>query len=566
MRKHLTFFNIMIMIIIAIAFVVRVWGIGRYPTGFTQDEASFGYDAYSLLQTGKDQWGERWPLVLRSFGDFKLPLYSYLTIPSVAVFGLNEFATRLPNAIFGFLAVIATYLMISEMTKNRNLAILSSLFLALSPWHISLSRGAFEANLTTFFMTAGIWAYLRGLKNKKWMVLSSVFLGLNLFSYHSARLITPIIYFLVVMIFYSGKWQVKSLFNFVRDYKFAVLTLTAFTCLAVTTMFYGGGKRGADILITNPTDKWESVSNRRYEAVLNGLADKYSRLFSNKVTYTLKLFFGNYLSYISPTFLFTQGAGEWNYGMIPGRGVLYSFELVTVLVGLFSLFRKRSLKGLEFIVLWILIAPIPAAVTKGPGYAANRAAVMMPAVQIFSAYGALSLYLYLSKIIKSKHIRTVYFSLLTFIVFVSSVFFFEDFMYHQPIHAASSMQVANSEIISKVLEIETAYQKIYISRTLSVPQIWVAFNSGWDPVDYQIQSQNWLEYEKAGYIYIDQFEGYRLGKYSFGSLDMASYKNINDVLIVGKPEEFPDSVDVLLTSKYPDGSVAFQAVESKDLK
>src|SRR4030042_1754336 len=505
MRKHLTFFNIMIMIIIAIAFVVRVWGIGLYPTGFTQDEDSFGYDAYSLLQTGKDQWGERWPLVLRSFGDFKLPLYSYLTIPSVTVFGLNEFATRLPNAIFGFLAVIATYLMISEMTKNRNLAILSSFFLALSPWHISLSRGAFEANLTTFFMTAGIWAYLRGLKNKKWMVLSSVFLGLNLFSYHSARLITPIIYFLVVMIFYSGKWQVKSLFNFVRDYKFALLTLTAFTCLAVTTMFYGGGKRGADILITNPTDKWESVSNRRYEAVLNGLADKYSRLFSNKVTYTLKLFFGNYLSYISPAFLFTQGAGEWNYGMIP-------------------------------------------------------------AVQIFSAYGALSLYLYLSKIIKSKHIRTVYFSLLTFIVFVSSVFFFEDFMYHQPIHAASSMQVANSEIISKVLEIETAYQKIYISRTLSVPQIWVAFNSGWDPVDYQIQSQNWLEYEKAGYLYIDQFEGYRLGKYSFGSLDMASYKNINDVLIVGKPEEFPDSVDVLLTSKYPDGSVAFQAVESKDLK
>jgi len=85
------------------AFLLRIVGLSSYPVGFTQDEAGLGYDAYSLLLTGKDQWGKSWPLVFRSFGDFKLPLYSYLAIPSVAAFGLNEFSTRLPNALVGTL-------------------------------------------------------------------------------------------------------------------------------------------------------------------------------------------------------------------------------------------------------------------------------------------------------------------------------------------------------------------------------------------------------------------------------------------------------------------------------
>ncbi|KKQ43486.1 MAG: hypothetical protein US60_C0001G0001, partial [Microgenomates group bacterium GW2011_GWC1_37_8] len=129
-KKILSGLNIALLLIILLSFIVRVVGIGKYPVGFTQDEASFGYDAYSLLKTGKDQWGVSFPLVLRSFGDFKLPLYTYLTVPSVAIFGLNEFATRLPNAIFGALAVLATYLMVLEFTKDKKLALVSALFLA----------------------------------------------------------------------------------------------------------------------------------------------------------------------------------------------------------------------------------------------------------------------------------------------------------------------------------------------------------------------------------------------------------------------------------------------------
>src|SRR5690606_39044514 len=137
--------------------------------GFTPDEASFGYDAYSLLKTGKDQWGHPVPIVLESFGDFKPPLYAYLTIPFVAVFRMSEFSVRLPNAIAGTLAIYATYLMVSELAKHTKLskrksetfALLSALLLSISPWHVMLSRGAFEANLTTILMPLGVYFFTR---------------------------------------------------------------------------------------------------------------------------------------------------------------------------------------------------------------------------------------------------------------------------------------------------------------------------------------------------------------------------------------------------------------------
>src|SRR3989344_1954701 len=148
-------------IIIVLAFFLRFFLLSVIPVGFNPDEASFVYDAYSILKTGKDQWGHSWPLVLESFGDFKSPLYTYLTIPSVALFDLTKFAVRFPNALLGTAAIYITYLLVVELEKNsknnnspitihHSLAAIAAFLLAISPWHIMMSRCAFEANLTTF--------------------------------------------------------------------------------------------------------------------------------------------------------------------------------------------------------------------------------------------------------------------------------------------------------------------------------------------------------------------------------------------------------------------------------
>src|SRR3989344_516528 len=182
----------MLVFILLIGFFLRVLWLDKYPAGFTPDEASQGYDAYSLLKTGKDQWGKPWPLTFRSFGDFKLPVYTYLTIPSVAAFDLNEFSSRLPSALLGTLAILTTYLVSCELF-GWQVGLLSAALLTVSPWHLPLSRGAFEANLTVFFASLGTWLFLRGLKQPKWLVFSALVFGINLFTYHSARVFTPLL-------------------------------------------------------------------------------------------------------------------------------------------------------------------------------------------------------------------------------------------------------------------------------------------------------------------------------------------------------------------------------------
>ena len=100
-----------LILIILLAAVLRFYKLGQVPSGFVNDEAAFGYNAYSLLKTGKDEFGKAWPIIFRSFGEGKLPVYVYLTVPSVAIFGLNEFAVRLPSALFGVLTVFMLYLL-----------------------------------------------------------------------------------------------------------------------------------------------------------------------------------------------------------------------------------------------------------------------------------------------------------------------------------------------------------------------------------------------------------------------------------------------------------------------
>jgi 4-amino-4-deoxy-L-arabinose transferase-like glycosyltransferase len=541
--------NKVLLTIVFLAFLLRVVGIGSFPTGFTPDEASFGYDAYSLLTTGKDQWGVPWPITFRSFGDSKLPFYTYLTIPSVAIFGLNHFAVRLPNALVGVLAVCFIFLMTKILFKRKDIAYLSAFLLAISPWHIALSRGAFEANLTVAFMAFGVWSFYKGLKEKKWMWFSALAFGLNLFTYHSARLITPLI--VGFLVWWNGISRKKL-------YPFSIFLL--FLGIALYAVFAGGSSRAADITIFNPTDKWMAVFDRRYDAVFDGLSSQVARIFSNKLVYLFDTFTNAYSTYLSPQFLFTLGPAEWTYGMIAGHGVLYLFEALFVLTSLWFLakYGLKESKGLTFLLVWILISPIPAALTKGPGYAGNRIAVMMPAITAFSAFGGLLLYEKLA-FLKKKLLKWGFILL----SLTSLVFFLEDYRFHAPRSGADGMLYGRKEAMEYVSKVAGEYQNIIVSRSLSEPQIYVAFYTKFDPVIYQKESADWLRYEEMGLPFVDQLGEYRLGKYTFKNINYIDDSKIPNVLIVGKPKEFPDGIAPVKAVLYPNQQPALYIVDPK---
>jgi len=189
--------NLSLIFIIILATVLRFYQLGQNPPSLNWDETAHGYNAYSILKTGRDEYGYRLPLSFRSFDDYKPPIYTYLVVPSIAAFGLNDFAVRFPSAALGVLTVIFTYFMVFELFKNRTIAFLSSLFLAISPWHLQFSRVAFETNSAIFWSVLGTWAFLKGIRAKglritAWMSLTAIAFGVNLFMYHNARVFIPI--------------------------------------------------------------------------------------------------------------------------------------------------------------------------------------------------------------------------------------------------------------------------------------------------------------------------------------------------------------------------------------
>jgi 4-amino-4-deoxy-L-arabinose transferase-like glycosyltransferase len=548
-----------LILIISLAFLLRIVWLDKYPAGFTADEASLGYDAYSILKTGKDQWGQGFPLALRSFGDFKLPIYTYLTIPSVAVLSLTEFAVRLPGAILGTLAVLVGYFLTKKLFNNEKIGLTASFLLAISPWHLSLSRGALEANLTTFFLPLGILLFLEGIEKKKYLILSALIFGLNLFTYHSARYVTPLI---VLILIFVNKNQVKERY---KDFLIPGFILGIFLLLTTGIILGGGGSRAADVAIFNPTDNWHSVADERYKAVLVGLPDNIARLFSNKAIYILKQFTQNFLTYTSFNFLFLQGAGEATYGMIPGYGVLYLIEIFFLFTALVA-FLKNGNKNIRFILLWILIGFIPASLSKGSGYAANRAAVIMPAIQILSAYGALILLEALSNKLKSGWLKNFLPYGFVVILLISLIFFLEKYLYYAPAYLAPSMWYGRGEAVTFVKNIENQYQEIIFSRSLSEPQIFIAFYKKWDPSDYQKESVDWLRYEKERKPFLDQLGDYRLGKYRFSDINYQANQNKENILLVGKPEEFPSETVPLKVINYPGGKPAILIVDPNQVK
>src|SRR5258706_10515409 len=113
LKKYVSSFLFCCIIILAI--VLRFFQLGTNPPSLDWDEASIGYNAYSILKTGADEYGNKLPSTIRSFGDYKPPVYIYLDVPSVAFFGLNEVGVRFPSALFGSLSVLVMYFLAKEL-------------------------------------------------------------------------------------------------------------------------------------------------------------------------------------------------------------------------------------------------------------------------------------------------------------------------------------------------------------------------------------------------------------------------------------------------------------------
>ncbi|KKR86144.1 MAG: hypothetical protein UU34_C0020G0005 [Candidatus Curtissbacteria bacterium GW2011_GWA1_41_11] len=523
MKKYL-FFGI-----IMIAAALRLWQIGQVPASPDWDEAALGYNAYSVLKTGRDEYGTWFPMVLRSFDDYKPPLYMYLTIPSVAIFGLETWAVRLPSAIAGVLAVVGTYCLVLELFKSRRLALIASFLLAISPWHIQFSRIAFEANIG---VTINIWAvylFLKGLQKEKLLMISAFLFGLGFYAYHSERIFLPLLVVILSLIFRQELAKRRREVLVAAIIGFITIAPILFTFLDPATL---SRIRGTSSFADQTPLLSRSVAKLEQD---QRTGNPWGVIFDNRRLVWMSTVVEGYLSHFSLKWIFLTGDNPRHHA--PDTGLLYLVELPFVLWGLYHLVIDWKEKSSRLILFWFLAAPIAAAPTTGLPHAI-RTLVFLPTFQIMTAIG-----------IKKLPSRFFPFFVLVFVLNV--IFYLHMYFGHMNREYSQFWQYGYKQAVDYVKANNGKYKKIVVSIQLEQPYIFFLYYLAYDPAKYLAQGGT-----KSG-----GFEEVRnkFDIFEFRPIDWDREKRNRDELYIGTPKEIRGSV--LQSILYLDGSEAIRIAQ-----
>jgi 4-amino-4-deoxy-L-arabinose transferase-like glycosyltransferase len=466
-------------LIFLLAFFLRVWQLGTFPDGFHIDEVKVGWNAYSILKTGLDDRGNKLALYYNSFGDFRPTGIFYITIPSIIVFGLNEFAVRFPSAILGALTVFPLYFLVLEILKSKKpisgyqqpIALFATFLLAISPWHISVSRATSEVVISMFFALCGLYFLIRGIreieeigKKKKIILFTTSFLLItaSYLFYHSIRILAPM--FVGATIFYF--WKIQK----IKLDKWVLLVLAGLILLTgILSLNKEARGRFSQVSIFNDLTVQYELSKMPFEEGNNNVFT--ARLFHNKVTVYTRRFLNEYGKYFSADFFLNpEGAKPARYTTV-GVGLLTYVELALLVAGLIATFQKKfSILPL----LLLLLSPIAAALTTEDSPNLHRALFMLPFLVIIEAYGIYTIQEYSRKI--PILLATCYLLLI-----LNFIFFLHMYFVHNKVHLPLYRNVGAKEMALYLNEVKGGYDKIILTNIPDDPYPWIAFFTGQDP-------------------------------------------------------------------------------------
>lgn len=461
-------------IIFAIASVLRLYRLSDFPVGFHIDEASLGYNAYSLLLTGKDDNGNRLPLYIDIFGDNRPSGYHYLAIIPVKLFGLSEFSTRFPGAFFGIISIFAIYLLSNAVFNNRRIALLSAFLLAVSPWHVVLSRASAETIVALFFILLGFALILISFQKKSfyYLTLGSLSLIASFFFYHTPRVFVPLLLVSFAMVS-SGLYTNKKYF---KKFLLSVFLVGLISFLLVFVVKGGAGRFNQVNIFGHPETKLVMEEEIREDGISN-LSPFVTRISHNKIISFSRTFVSNYLDYFSGNFLFTNGGLPIWY-KIPNLGLLYIIELPFVLIGLFFLLIKKD-NFYRLLLLWIVIAPVTAALTVDDAPNIQRAIVLFPILEIVAAFG---IYIFL----KGQKNFQKYLVVAIGIIFIFNVYYFtHQYFVHSKVHRPWYRNNGFSEMLTTVKKSYASYDSVIVTKAMGGVYPLVLFHMQYDPVKYQ---------------------------------------------------------------------------------
>lgn len=522
-----------ILIIFLIAFVVRFYKLGSVPAGLSQDETSIGYNAYSILKTGADEYGKSFPVNFKAFGEYKLPVYIYLSVPSVGYFGTTPIGVRFPSAVLGFLTVIVFYFMVKNLTKNDSILVLSTFLLAINPWHVNFSRAAFEVVPALFFIVTGVYIFIKFIdrKNLLFLITSGIFFILSMYTYNICRIFAPILFFTLLYFYRSeinfkktGIWiSLSSLIFFLLPFLISIVSQGGFESTKGT------------LLYTSAPVQASLLEMRSMVLTHNSLL---ATIFFNKYILTIFAYFKNIVDYFSVSFFFVSGSIHGNHG-IGNVGMFYLFEFVSIAIGIFTGLKNKQ-KWITLLFLWIIGEILVASLTREVPHG-TRGFFLIPPLIILSGYGLYVLGEYIKKL--DSKFRMVVSLLFVLLISFNLLFYFSSYYFRFPLLYGSSWRSQDEDLVGYIKKHETNYSRIIFDSDSSFIYTSLLYYLPYKP-------QLFVENVRRG---PDDSEGFSkvhsFGKYSIEKIDWGS--QMHKTLIISTLQNVAGRANIVKTFYYP---------------
>ena len=430
---------------------LRLYQLGGIPPGFFADEASIGYNAYTILTTATDEHGDFLPLFFRAFGEFKSPIQTYSTVPFIALFGLSETATRIPAALYGVLAIPVLYLLARHYLPGARWGLLAGLLLALSPWHIPMSRVALEGLMAyVLAFTVAVFLLERARQRIRLLPWFALACGLGLYTYFPARLTLPLLFGLGTLLILPW-WR--------RSWRHVGLSIALFAILLTPLAYH--------VLLGEGSARWAQVG-----------------IWQPGEPFPLKTLVGNYVGHFTPEFLWVRGDG-FGRNYIEGFGLMYRAEAPFFLLGiLYAVWRR-----LWVVLLWLfLLYPLPGTIT-ADGASNTRdiaGATLFPLLTTLGVYTLIPLGHRLASAWRSTPNRLVERVLpvaapgaVAIAILVSGVLFVREYFGPYPGREYTvgfyGWQYGPREIVGSFLEHQQEYDQFIMEPAFNAPEIFLKF-------------------------------------------------------------------------------------------
>lgn len=513
--------------IIVLALILRTYKLGSNPPAISWDEASIGYNAYTILTTGRDEHGMFLPLdAFAAFGDYKPPTPIYLTVPFVALFGLSEVAVRLPSAIAGTMTVFLLYLLVMELLRKQRVALISSALLTISPWHIMLSRAGFEANIALLFVVTGTWMVLKGRENSTYLLYCWLPFVAGIYTFNSTRYAGPLL--ALGLVVYVRKHIRKKQFMYGL-----LIALVALLPILPHLVSRESRLRFEEVSIFTDL-RTVLTSNTRREV---DSFSWWSAIMHNRRVGYAREYFIHFFDNLEPRFLFIKGDGNPKFS-IQDTGQLLLVSAPFVAYGVLTLFRDYPGVG-WLLVWWLLVSIAPTAVARETPHAL-RIENTLPVFMIFTAYGLAS---------RKKLLFNIFIVLLFFGNFL---YFWHTYMAHYPKEYSGEWQYGYKQAIDVSKKYYDQYDTIVLSESIGRPYIYALFYNKY-PLNKFLETKD-ASFDAAGFYNVYGFDKYRFTREGIGE-----YKG--RTLYILPPKDVPGGASVKETISLLNGTPILVAFE-----